>query len=246
MRNASRIPYNVMPGSPLLRTYTLDKQIEWFEESLQRWIFQPAKLLLDIGDANNDYAVLAILNAVPEMLAKCQGYEQTYQNEVFTGKRPGQSAYLYRKGIEYLFPQRGDNVFEDDEMIDDLIYGKLRCGLAHFAFVGEKILLTRDSGNFDSIIIDAVHISHLPRWTYSPPACLLSIDVTVWYDQIQMRVGDYISDLRNQSNRDLRSKFSDRVTRSDAPRKGAPTGCVCGPNRFCTNCADSKFPATHL
>ena len=213
---------------------------------MQRWIFNPVKLLLDTGDTNVDYAVLAILNGVPELLAKCQGYEQTYDNETFTGKPPGLSAYLYRKGIEYVFPQRGDNVFDDDELIDDLIYGKLRCGLAHFAFVGERILLTRGGENFGSVVIDAVDIGHTPGLTYFPPSCLLSIDVLEWYNSMVKRVGDYIADLRNGSNDDLRRTFSARITRNDAPRKGAATGCVCGPKGFCNNCADAKFPATHM
>ena len=86
--------------------------------------------------------MLAILNAVPEMLAKCQGYEQKHTEEPFAGKTPRLSAYLYRKGIEYIFPQRHGNVFSDEELIDEMIYGNLRSGLAHFAFVSERILLS--------------------------------------------------------------------------------------------------------
>ena len=246
MRDESWNPYNVLPGSPLLRTLTLDRQINWFEESMQRWIFKPAKLLLDTADIDADYAVLAILNAVPELLAKCQGYEQTYQSATFTGKPPGLSAYLYRKGIEYVFPERGDNVFDEDELFDDLIYGKLRCGLAHFAFVGERILLSRGTGNFHSVVIDAVDSGHLPNMTYFPQPCLLTVDVPVWYERMKKRVSDYISDLRNETSVDLRCNFSERITRSDVPRKDTATGCVCGPTRFCINCAEMKFPATHI
>ena len=53
MKNDDRIPYNVLPGSPLLRTMTLDQQIDWFEESTQKWIFEPAKLLLKQGDTTS-------------------------------------------------------------------------------------------------------------------------------------------------------------------------------------------------
>ncbi len=246
MRDDSLIPYNVLPGSPVLRTLTLDRQINWFEESIQRWIFKPAKRLLETGDINVDYAVLAILNAVPELLAKCQGYEQAYQFETFVGKRPGISAYLYTKGIEYIFPHRGNNVFDDQELFNDLIYGKMRCGLAHFAFVGERILLSRGNGNFNSVVIDAIDVGHLPHMTYFPQPCLLTIDVPVWYSQMEERVDAYIRDLRNHDNDSLRLKFSERITKSDTPQNGEKSGCVCGPKRFCVNCAEAKFPATYI
>lgn len=264
MTDNNLTPYNLLPGSPLLRTLTLDQQIYWFEESLQKWIFEPAKLLLDTGNKSVDFAVLGILNAVPEMLAKCQGHEQTFQQvlaqwnankqlanakstaQLKNQKKPKLSSFLYRKGIEYIFPDREDNIFDDDELIDELIYGKLRCGLAHFGFVGEKILLTRGQGNLCSILIDAVNMGHMPGWTYLPPSCLLSIDVPVWYEQIEKRMGDYIRDLQNSANRDIRSRFSERITRSDVPRQGTPTDCMCSNTRLCERCADKKFPASHV
>ena len=105
MTENDMIPYDLLPGSPILRTLTLEQQIKWFEESLQRRIFRPAKLMLDTGDENIDFAVLAILIAVPEMLAQLQGHEG-----VSSTKR-------YRKGIEYIFPHRGHNVFSDERLI---------------------------------------------------------------------------------------------------------------------------------
>jgi len=199
------------------------------------------------------------------MLAKCQGHEQTFQqvqaqrnanrqsgnatsnSQLKNQKKPQLSTFLYRKGIEYIFPDRDDNIFDEDELMDDLLYGKLRCGLAHFAFVGERILLTRGQGNLHSILIDAVNMSHMPGWTYFPPSsCLLSVDVPFWYEQIQKRIGDYICDLRESTNTDLHSTFSERITRSDVPRKYMPTDCMCNSTRLCERCAEQKFPATHV
>ena len=234
MTENGSFPYDLLPGSPILRTLTLEQQIEWFEESLQRRIFRPAKLMLDTGDENVDSAVLAILIAVPEMLAQLQD-----PNEKSSTKR-------YRKGIEYIFPQRAHNVFDDEKLIRELIYGTLRCGLAHFALASESIFLSREDENLSSIVISYVDIGIKPGWTYSPPSPLLTINVPEWYAQTEKRVGDYISDLRNPTNDDLRSKFSERITRGDAPRKDAPTGCVCAPKCICMHCASKKFPATHL
>ena len=241
------LTYNILPLSPMLRAMTFDQQIDWFEDGLHKWVFQPARVLLDIGDESFDFAVLGILNAVPEMLAKCQGYEAVHQTKSFSGKKPGLSEYLYRKGIEYIFPNRDDNAFEDEVLIVELSYGKLRSGLAHFAFVGEKIYLARDKGNLSSVVISRVDLSHMPGWIYKPPAFLLSVNVPEWYAQTKKRVDDYVKDLRDPANADLRCKFSERITRGDALRKGAQTGCVCATKqRYCMHCASTKFPASHL
>lgn len=225
--------YDLFPGSPILRTLTIDQQIKWFEESVQTRIFRPAKLMLDTGDENDDFAVLAILIAVPEMLAQLQGHEAT------------SSTNRYRKGIEYIFPNRAHNVFTDDELIKELLYGTLRCGLAHFAFASEKIFVSRDYDNLSSLGIDYVKVGTIPDWTYCPPSPLVAINVPEWYEQTEKRVGEYISDLRDPRNGALRRKFSERITRGDAPLQGAPAGCVCGPKYFCVHCVDVKFPASH-
>ena len=227
------LEYVVLPGSPALRTLTLEGQIKRFEDTLRSRIFQPVHILLSTNNPDVDIAALAILNAIPEMLAQLQGYA----NESPTDH--------YRRGIEYIFPQRGHNVFDENELIQELMYGKLRSGIAHFAFVGERILLARDKENLSTIIIDKVDLGHMPGWTYFPP-CMLSVNVPEWYAQIKKRVGDYISDLRDPTNDDLRSKFSERITRGDAPRKGEPTDCMCGPTRFCVRCADVKLPNSHI
>ncbi len=255
----SKFEYVVLPGSPLLRTLTLEEQIYWFEDSLQRWVFRPAQLLLDTGNKDDDYAVLAILNAVPEMLAKCQGYVELYNEESFndekpTGdekptcdKKPTLAVYLYRKGLEYIFPDRDHNVFDDKELLDELIYGKLRCGLAHFAFADEKICLLRDCENLGSIGIDRAVPSHKPAWVYRPPNPLLSVNVPEWYKQTKKRVNDYLNELRDDSNKDLRKNFQKQIILGRGQRKGtSPTICVCGPKQFCFRCASEKFPIKSL
>ena len=225
----------------------MEQQIDWFEDSLQKWVFKPAKLLLDTENEDNDYAILAILNAVPEMLAKCQGYEKTYNSETFCGNRPGLTEYLYRKGIEFIFPDRDHNVYEDDELIVKLIYGKLRCGLAHFAFADERILLSRDYKNLCSIVIDKVDISYEPEWVYMPPNPLLSVNVLEWYEQTKKRVNDYLNELRDDSNKDLRKNFQKQIILgSGGQQKNMNPECVCGPKGFCFRCAAVKRPILEL
>jgi len=46
----------------------LDQQVNWFEESLQKWIFEPAKLLLDTGNESVDFAGYVLCEMdLPEM-----------------------------------------------------------------------------------------------------------------------------------------------------------------------------------
>ena len=225
--------YVVWPGSPMLKTFDIDQQIGWFESYIDRWIFEPARSLLATNNADFDLAVLAILNSIPDMLAQLQGF----WNEPAVNR--------YRRGIEYIFPNRGHNVFEDNKLIEELMYGRLRCGLAHFAFVGEAILLTRSSENLSSILIEQVDLVHLPGWSYDPPPLLVSVNVPEWYEQTEKRVGDYIEDLRDSTEIAYRTKFSERITRGDTPSSGTSSDCVCGAQVFCVLCANVKFPGTH-
>ena len=229
----SRHEYVVWPGSPLLKTYNIDQQIDWFEGYIDRWIFEPARSLLATNNTDFDPAVLAILNSIPDMLAQLQGFG----NESAVSR--------YRRGIEYIFPNRDHNVFDDDELIKELLYGRLRCGLAHFAFVGERILITRCSDNLSSILIEQVDLGHMPGWSYDPPPLLAAVNVPEWYEQTEKRVGDYIKDLRDSTKTADRSKFSERITQGDTPPSGTPSGCVCNAMTFCVVCANVKFPGTH-
>ena len=225
--------YVVWPGSPILKTFDIDQQIDWFECYIDRWIFEPARSLLATNNSDFDLAVLAILNSIPDMLAQLQGFS----NESVVNR--------YRRGIKYIFPDRDHNVFEDNELIKELMYGRLRCGLAHFVFVGEAILLTRSSENLSSIVIGKVDLGHMPGCSYFPPAPLVSVNVPEWYEQTEKRVGDYIKDLRDSTKIAYRSKFSERITQGDTPPSGTPSDCVCNAKTFCVVCANVKFPGTH-
>ena len=229
----SRLEYLVWPGSPLLKTYDIDKQIDWFECYIDRWIFEPARSLLATNNTDFDLAVLAILNSIPEMLAQLQGFGKEFPAE------------RYRRGIEYIFPDIDDNVFEDNELIEELLYGILRCGLAHFASVGEKILITRNAKNLSFTVLDRVDLRHMPGWFYRPPVPLVAVNVPEWYEQIEKRIGDYITDLRNSTKTADRSKFSERITQGDTPASGTPSDCVCGAKSFCVVCENVKLPGTH-
>ena len=236
----SKFKYDVWPGSTVLRIFTLEEQIDWFEGILQKQVFEPAQILLEANNEDFDLAVLTILNAVPEMLAKCQGYE-------------GRKVYLYRKGIEYIFPDwPRDTVFTEKKLFDELIYGKLRSGLAHSIFADERIRLLRDRENLCSIVISEVKIQRKPEWIYRPPTPLLSINVPEWYKQTKKRVNDYLnelrddSELREDSNKVLRKNFQKQIILGGEQQKDTAKGCVCPQKIFCFRCAAVKFPIESL
>lgn len=252
----SKFKYDVWPGSTVLRTFTLEEQIDWFESILQKQVFEPAQILLEAKNEDFDLAVLTILNAVPEMLAKCQGYEEMYNEEWPSNKKPvsdekpkppTRKAYLYRKGIEYIFPNRPRNiVFTDKELFDKLIYGKLRSGLAHSIFADERIRLLRNRENLCSVVISEVEIQRKPEWIYRPPTPLLSINVPEWYKQTKNRVNDYLNELRDDSNKVLRKNFQKQIILGGEQQKDTAEDCVCPQKIFCFQCAAVKFPIKSL
>lgn len=189
-----------VPGSPALSTLSTQDLIAYFQDRVGRWILKPAHVLLGTGTPDVDFAVLGILNAVPEMLAQYRGIE-------------GSKVDLYREGILYLFPDRDHNVFTDEEMIEELMYGKLRCALAHSAFIGERILVTRDHENLCSILIDG-NFGRGPDGLPLAHPLVLSVNVPEWYNQTVSRLDAYIaelSDVGDSSRDELRSKFRARI-----------------------------------
>ena len=114
-------------GSPDLAKLSLHKQIDYFEDRLHRWTLGPCAALLESNNPDWDFAVLTILNAIPELIAQYQG-------------KTGNKLDLYQFGFEYIFATGATFVSEH-------LYGKLRSAIAHAALTGEGITLSRDRPN---------------------------------------------------------------------------------------------------
>lgn len=178
-----------------------DKElIDCFEDRVHRWILKPAEILLeterDCGEEEPDvdFAVLAILNAVPEMLAQLQGYkDQGYEDEK-----------LYEQGILYIFPALRNHTHKT-KIVEKLLYGKLRSGIAHMGLTGMGILLERETE--DPIT---------PCYGRGNEVVVI-VNVPKWYEQIKERVDGYISELRDPdpSKDALRQKFRKRMEASN-------------------------------
>ena len=188
-----------------------DVLIDCFEDRVCRWIFKPAKILLaqklekkpGEKDPDVDFAVLTILNAIPEMLAQFQGHQSNKRN----------TEYLYKQGLLYIFPKLKNHPHE--ESIATLLYHKLRNAIAHMGLTDPGIILERETkcpitlccGNGDKLVV--------------------IINVPKWYKQTEKRVDDYLNELRDDSNKNLRCKFRERMEKDEL--KNHPL-CLCGKN----------------
>ena len=178
--------------------------IDCFEDRVCRWIFKPAKILLkterDCGEEEPDvdFAVLTILNALPEMLAQFQGYEYNY-----TGDPKHLKKYLYEQGLQYIFPWLKND--KHKKSIMKRLYGKLRNAIAHMGLTSTGIILER--GIKDPIILCQGRDNKL----------VVIVNVPKWHEQTKKRVKDYISELRDPdpSKDALRQKFRKRMEASN-------------------------------
>ena len=95
------------------------------------------------------------------------------------------------------------------------MYGKLRSGIAHTAFTGERVVLTRQHPNLSGLLMEPVKTQ---GWPPKGTKEVLSVNVPEWYEQTKKRVDDYINDLRkfdDPTKDELRQNFSGRLTRGN-------------------------------
>ena len=188
-RGSRPIRLNAVPGSPNLSKLNLDEQITYFEKRVNTWILEPAKTLLDTQNPDVDFAVLAILNPLPEMLAQYQGQSDKRVEE------------RYRYGFKYIF---GDQCNEADVT---RIYADLRSAIAHTTFIGPSIMLHRESANLTTNYF-VVGNRIVKEATI--------INVPEWYERTQNAIDRYVSELKDtdsSSTNELRRKFSERLSR---------------------------------
>ena len=187
-----------------IQNIAIDELIDCFEDRMCRWIFKPAEILLkterdcgeeesdvDEKDPDVDFAILAILNAVPEMLAQFQGHK---------GEKPD----LYEQGILYIFPMLKSHTHKT-KIVEELLYGRLRSGIAHMALTSTGILLERRTKD------------PITPCYGSGNEVVVIVNVPKWYKQTKKRVKYYISELKDPDplKDDLRSKFRKRMEASN-------------------------------
>ncbi len=176
-----------------LKIKDMDELIDCFEDRVCRWILKPARVLLKQNtpcgekDPDVDFAVLAILNAVPEMLAQYKGYQNKPKD------------YQYKQGILYIFPKLKNHTHQK-KIVKELLYGKLRSGIAHMALTDVGIILNRDTK------------APITACYGRKKKLVVIINVPKWYKQTKKRIKNYICELRDESNKKLRCEFRKRMT----------------------------------
>lgn len=171
-------------GSPSLVGLCLAEQIHLFEDRVNRWILEPCAVLLEADNPDWDFAVLTILNAVPEMLAQYRGCK-------------GDKRDLYIQGFEYIFGR-------DVDFITNHLYGQLRSAIAHTAQTGEGITLSRERQNLAWPVdrSQGVYtvVINVPEW-YSKTR-----------DRLNDYISE-LRDVDDSNKDDLRDAFSQRIVR---------------------------------
>ncbi len=117
--------YTPVFGDPnLAKSFSDEELIDYFDYGIRLWIKKPlAKLYaLQVAEKDPDYgfAVMIIINSIPEFIGKIQGHSKDKQ---------------INEGLKYIF---GDEL---DEFVMECLRIKLRNSIAHNLFTQENIVL---------------------------------------------------------------------------------------------------------
>lgn len=166
-------------GNPRnLDVSSIDDKIIIYERQVKDWFLSPAQNIS--SDMDKRFLVLMVICSYVE------GFIQNYRGEVSTGKT---SKPMFVEGFKLIF---GD--FSDSDI--EAFYKHARCGLFHDGMTKSKILLY---SGFDDL--------ENQSFNFSDP------DVIRVYQEVAIRVinkhfEDYLNDLKNPENTELRKNFS--------------------------------------
>lgn len=182
--------------------HTLDTKITLFEDRVLGWKLNIADQLIN-GSLekspirHSGYATLDIVVSYFEMIAK---YE-----DGFTGRK---SEEYFKKGVYSVFPEFKNiqppaqtslslvgNVVSLIDIVLDLIYEGVRCGLYHSGITNGKIFLT---GEIETPMAYDIQLQ------------MLIVNPHLLVPRLKKHLNDYVSKLRNENNAELRSKFEKR------------------------------------
>jgi hypothetical protein len=126
------------------------------------------------------------------MLSMMMAYFENIQKFKDGYHKEGKSEAFFTKGLKWVYPKFKSH--KDSSTLAALVYEQARCGMYHVGLTGTKIIL-------DCSISSGIGIT---KGTIKMCPGKLVDDIQNHFDQ-------YIKDLKNPSNKDLRTNFEKRL-----------------------------------
>lgn len=162
----------------------LDNKIEIYFDRVLGWQLTPAQDTAD-NVKHSGFAVLHIVLSFFESIAKYR--------DGFCQK--GHSNEYFKKGFELVFPeirQKIANTTQRQEFLDNF-YDNVRCGIYHVSLTGSNVMIT---GDLNAVLHIQEHsITINPHQIVNP---------------LEIYLRNYVRDLRDTKNIELRAKFEAR------------------------------------
>ena len=160
---------------------TLDQKIEIFISRVKGWQIKPAFDMKESKIKHRGFAQLLIVTSYFEMIGK---YRDGYIGE-------GDSAKYFKEGLVYTFKE----LSEDEEDVLNAFYKGVRNGLYHVGMTSPNVIIYDD----------------IPKsFGYNEESGAIAISPDRFIQDIAIRFEDFVKELTNKDNEDLRKNFEAR------------------------------------
>jgi hypothetical protein len=160
---------------------TLENKIDVFADRINGWQLGIAKKIVKLEIQHGGFALLYIVFSYFEMIGM---YSSGYIGEY-------KSKSNFKKGVKLTFPEIGP---EEDIFLNTL-YENVRCGLYHLGMTKRKVMLRCDFPGSISFHLESKFVVICP-------------DRLV--EDLDIRFQNYLTELRNPKNSELRKNFESR------------------------------------
>lgn len=161
--------------------WTLENKIDVFTARIEGWQIGIAKEIIKKEIPHRGFALLHIVFSYFEMLGK-------YLNGYVGDK---QSGFYFRKGVKATFPE----ISSDEELFLKILYSSVRNGLYHLGMTKINVMLKDDiPGSIG----------------FNSERKILAISPDRLVEDLDIRFHDYITELKDSKNVQLRENFEKR------------------------------------